>query len=412
MSKKFLFTESLIIALLFLSLLTSKVGIYIGLAALLVLQLYLLHQKHSQINEIRQKIPKIAIFSIGLFCLGIFATLPISGDFSDIGSYFRKSAVLLLLPLLIISLIRNHNIKIAQLAAVSGLIIAAIYALIQFKAIGDTTWKGQRISSFWDVGRWAEMLGYSIALLIPYTLESQARAKKKWLLYSLILICVICLLLSGSRAPLVALGVSIGLYLAVRKPRLAILSLVILGFILICANYNSNIATITHRITSITNITNDYSNIARLVMWQNGLAFSFYNLVHEPSVFLFGTGIQNMESLYLNYLDSIHGIANIKEQTHDQFSTRDIHNTYIDLLVRMGAIYAVGFISFLVVLFRSFFNQRHKSPQLSYSGMCLVITFSVTGMFYTSGLEFQFTVMLAFAAACYASILKSTQPNE
>ena len=404
--------ESSIIALLFFSLFVSKSGIYIGLSLLLIYQMYTLYKNKLHLHEEKQNLSTITIVSVGLFGLGILINLPFSGEFNDLGDYFRKCALLLLFPLLIISLKRNNNLQVVYTAVIISLIAALCYSLFQFSSIGLVEWKGQRIPSFWDIGRWGEILGYCLAILVPFILECKLQPKEKAALSILLLASIFCLLLSGGRAPLVAITMTIGVYLCIRKPKLAVACIFLTSGLLLFGQNISSIATITNRLISIINLSGDYSNIARLTMWEYGLKFTLHNLQHEPFSFLFGTGITNMESSYVSFLHSTTDVTALSMRTNNNFSMTDMHNTFLDLLVRLGAVYVIGFITLLGLFFKFFFQQRHLFPEYAYPGMCLIATFSITGMFYTSGLEFQFTVFLAFVALLYAQIIKDSTSNE
>ncbi|MGF1910268.1 O-antigen ligase family protein [Vibrio kasasachensis] len=330
----------------------------------------------------------------------------------DMSGYFRKCALLLLFPLLVIQLARGNNVKIASISATAGLTLALCFALYHLNSLGIFHWNGQRITSFWDIGRWGEILGYCVALLVPYIFEKKHKPSEKISLTFLLILCVLCLLLSGGRAPLVAIIISIGIYSIIRQPKFATACILILAFAVFFGRDTIVINAITDRASSIFNTSNNYSNIARLVMWEYCIKFMIYNAQHDLVSFLFGSGISELHINYGNYIKNTSDMASLLKQTNGYFSLTDMHNTYLDLFAKLGFIYFITFISTLFILFKSFYDYRLAHPSSAYAGMCLILTFSVTGMFYTSGLEFQLTIFLALIALCYAQIIKDSASNE
>ncbi len=164
--------EPYILGLFFLALLVSKSAIYISLTLLLILQLVLLNNNKKATNYINSN--HLFIISISTFLLGIITTFPYNLNFVDLGEFIRKSILLLLFPLLTAQLNRKNNLYVAQVCLLIGLLVALSYALYNVILLGY--WSGERIASFWDVGRWSEVLGYLIALLVPFTLEKNNEA--------------------------------------------------------------------------------------------------------------------------------------------------------------------------------------------------------------------------------------------
>ncbi|WP_167542301.1 O-antigen ligase family protein [Vibrio coralliirubri] len=386
-----------------MSLLISKSAIYISLLLLLVFQLILVL---SKVNSSEKKLGKeknfIFIVSISTFFLGVMITLPYNLELDDLSEYIRKSILLLLFPLLTIQLHRNKNLHVAKVCLLTGLLISLSYALYNLVSLGY--WNGQRVASFWDVGRWSEVLGYLIALIIPFSLEKQNEDKRNIKIYLLSITCVFFLLISGGRGPLLAVMITLGGYLLIRHPKI-LLSIVLLLLITVLFGQEINvISSITERVSSIFDTKASPSNIARLVMWKHGFKFIYYNITNDWLSFLFGVGIHNFEGQYAHFIESIGMKQHLIDLTENNFSFSDMHNTYLDLMIKLGAVYLLAYVFLLGTLFNFFFIKRNHSPSLAYSGMSLISTYSITGIFYTSGLGFQTTIFLALVALCYALI--------
>ncbi|RAS55686.1 O-antigen ligase [Vibrio diazotrophicus] len=396
------------LCLLFFSLFISKAGIYIGLSLLLLIQIYSFARNISFRELVARN--RLLWGFIGLFCLGIASTL--SMDTKDAITYFRKASILLVFPILYFQLRKSNNLQWAQVSLIAGLLVGLGNAFYELALV--TEWNGQRITSFWDVGRWAECLGYSLAILIPLIFEHRnSFTKGKRLFYIILSVCcLIALVISGGRGPLLAITITSTLYLLLRSPK-AFFTIALSLFAIFYVGKSFPPIEATHqRIASIADLHHNDSNNARLVMWQNGFNFAKYNLANKPSEFLFGVGIEHFESKYTQFLDQSMNAQNMLEQTNGEVSFKDLHNTYLDLLVKIGAIYALAYIVILVVMLKFFLIYRDQVSAWAYSGICLIITYGITSVFYTSGLEYQTTIFFALVALCYARVNVELKQNE
>lgn len=397
-------TETTIIALLFLSLFVSKSFIYIGLILLIISQAFILYKKRSWATlPLPQPITRI---SITLFAVGVISSLLFAPSLSDFFTFFRKGAIFLLLPLLYYQLKRNNNDQYASYALLVSLVIALSYAAMKIAAIGMDSWHGQRIDSFWDIGRWGELLAYSIAMTIPLIVEKSDNLKQKILLFILLVMSCTFLLLSGNRGPLLALMVSCSLYFIYRRP----IGFFILAFTISVFSYFAKdlpqVSVVGERIASIFDLSSNDSNNARLAMWEQGLHYSYYLLTHVPHNFLFGVGIEQFESSFTHFLQEHANINEIVQHTNHQFSFKDLHNTYLDLSVKLGFLYAMIFILLLFSLFVAFYRELETGSVWAYSGVCLIITYAINALFYTSGLEYQTTIFFLMLALCHTLLIQ------
>ena len=392
--------EPYILGLFFLSLLVSKSAIYISLTLLLILQLMLLNNNKKAIDYINSN--HLFIISISTFLLGIITTFPYNLNFVDLGEFIRKSILLLLFPLLTIQLKNSRNLHFAQVSLFTGLYIAVGYSIYNIIVLGG--WSGERIASFWDVGRWSEVLGYILAMTVPFYLENEKTKTQNIILLFTILISIVCLLVSGGRGPLLAIIITLTIYLLIRNPKLLIAIATTIIFVAFIGQDVPAIHSITERVFSIFGLNTLPSNSARLAMWEQGFNFTVHNLINNPTSFLFGVGINNFEESYTYYIESIGIKQQLIELTENNYSFTDMHNTYLDLAIKLGFIYLLSYISLLVSLFLHFLKKAKTNPNIAYSAMALILTYIITGMFYTSGLEFQTSIFFSLVALCYARI--------
>lgn len=400
--------ELLSLCLLFLSIFISKAGIYVGLSLLLLIQIYNFTLNRNFRALITNN--RLLLGCVGLFFLGVMSTL--SPDAKDSLTYFRKASILLVFPIIYFLLLKGGNLRWAQISIVVGLLVGLGNAFYALSLIPE--WNGQRITSFWDVGRWAECLGYSLAVVTPLIFEKRVRSSQIKRVYYILLsvTCIIALVLSGGRGPLLAVFITGSLYLTFRSPK-TLLAILISVFTLFYAGKSFQpIEAVYQRIASITDTQHNDSNNARLVMWKSGLDFAKYNLTHNPNEFFFGVGIKHFEDKYTKYLENSADIQAIVKQTNGEVSFKDLHNTYLDLSAKIGAIYALAYLILLISILKVFFKHRISGGAWAYSGICLIMTYIITSMFYTSGLEYQTTIFFSLIALCYARVSLELKHNE
>lgn len=374
---------------------------------LLIYQCFLLPSQFPAFKITTLSKNRSLLFSLIVFGIGIIVTLPYRLEFGDIGEYIRKCIIFLLLPLLVYQLRSKENHNTAITSLLIGLFIAISYAFYNLHILGLDNWNGQRVGSFWDIGRWSEILGYIIAILVPFSLESQLNKKKKCTLAFIIILCILCLLLSGGRGPILGLAISLSAYLLFRRPKVFIIFLACVTFLTMTQS-SSMLNAIIERIGSIFDITTQDSNVARITMWKLGVSFIYHNLGNDFITFLFGTGISHFETAYSDYVITITDIQKLPSH----FSFSDMHNTYLDLAIKLGAIYMLSFLAFLFSLVHHFFKNRFLTPSAAYSGIVLTLTYSITAIFYTSGLEFQTSIFLTLIALCYANATSEEHIHE
>jgi O-antigen ligase len=220
------------------------------------------------------------------------------------------------------------------------------------------------------------------------------------------------LVISGGRGPLLAITITSTLYLLLRSPKAFFTIALSLSAIFYVGKSFPPIEAVHQRISSIADLHHNDSNNARLVMWQNGFNFAKYNLANKPSEFFFGVGIEHFESKYRLFLDQSTNVQKMIDQTNGEVSFKDLHNTYLDLLVKIGAIYALAYMVIIVLMLKFFLMHKDHVSAWAYSGICLIITYGITSVFYTSGLEYQTTIFFSLVALCYARVNVELKQNE
>jgi O-antigen ligase len=135
-------------------------------------------------------------------------------------------------------------------------------------------------------------------------------------------------------------------------------------------------------------------------MWRNALGFIEFNIQHSFSTFLFGTGDSSLETLLTQYLNSVGSIEQMQMSVHNQMSLNDFHNLYLDSTIRMGAIFTVGYLSFIGYLLLSLYKMALKENTLSWMSISLIVTYLGIGTVYSNNLEFQTAIVFFLLALC------------
>jgi len=399
MSNTFRLSETFSICLLFVSVFISKAGIYISLTLILFIQLYILFHHENVAKSILRD--KVSVVCLLLFFLGLLSTLYSPSPLHDSALYFRKGAIFLLLPILMIQLRRTCNY--ASLSIIFGLLIAIIYSTKKLLELNGGTWSGERIDSFWDIGRWGEILSYILAILIPLIFSDEHKKQNLFIKLAILFICVMFILLSGGRGPLLAIAISSSLFMVFKRPKTLCFVFIIGLLLLILGKDTPQVKAVSERVTSITELHHNDSNSARIEMWKKGLAFIYQNAYLDPGKFILGTGLSSFEKSYTLYLENNYDMAAIKKDTGNQFSFKDVHNTYLDLAAKLGILYALVYIILIATIFKYFFLLcKNEASPWAFSGLCLVLTYFINSFFYTSGLEYQTTAFFSLLVLCQA----------
>ncbi|WP_175577499.1 O-antigen ligase family protein [Photobacterium proteolyticum] len=394
------FFEKAIIAFFGVSVFTSKAGLNISIVLLLLLFIYSFFSNKTYRAQIASN--KVFILSIALYLIGLVSTAIYPFNTVDTLYFARKAAFLLAIPCLFMLNMSKENKELAIKSLCVGFIFAAIFAAYQ--ALNLDSWRGQRISSFLDVGRWAEVLTYFIVFLLPLTLDGKEKKNRRVAFLCLIVIAFICLLLSGSRGGVVAsFTVSILYLVAYKRDMLLKVSAVVIVILpLLMFMFPSKASVVQDRIISITNTTSNESNSARLKMWESGSLFALEKLTNNPSAFFFGSGPINFEKEYTAFINSTN--ENIIGH-YSKFSFRDTHNGILDAANKLGIIYELLFLLLIALIARSILTA---SPNIKYSGLCVIMAFFIIGIFYTNQLEYQTICMFYFISIALPRLQENT----
>ncbi|WP_019616002.1 O-antigen ligase family protein [Psychromonas ossibalaenae] len=390
------FFEKCIVIFFGFSVFTSKAGLNISVALLFILFAYLFISNKNYRAKIANN--KIFILSISLYIIGLLSTLIYPSNSADTIYFARKAVFLLVIPCLFMINMNAENKSLAIKSLCAGFLVAVVN--VAYHAYNLGVWDGERITSFFDVGRWSEMLTYFLVFLLPLALDNKEKKQKKIIYLLLIVIGYVCLILSGSRGGMLASLMVTVLYLVVYKRdvllKLSAVLLVVLPLLMFI--FPSKVNVVENRIGSITNTTTNKSNSARIKMWESGYLFAIDNLKNNPAAFFFGSGPINFEREYSTYINSVN--KNILSD-YPEFSFRDNHNGILDATNKLGIVYEIMFLVLIALITRQIMKG---SPSIKHSGLNVIAAFFIIGMFYTNQLEYQTICFFYLISICLPSL--------
>ncbi|GHW94431.1 putative Lipid A core-O-antigen ligase [Vibrio cholerae] len=381
------------ISLLFLSLGFSKAGINIGITSILIIFIYQL-TRHSKL--LKESFGIIEKLSISLFLTGLIVSILTNFDIGEMFSFLKKGIIFLLFPT--ITHLARSNVKLNISLFYFGILAAICYSLSLWFDIGINNWNGERIGSFWDIGRWGEILAYSIIFTLPFLLDRDSSKLFKLLFILFISSSVICLILSGSRAPILAIVISSFILILFTRPKVLLFSFFSLCLLFFSLQKTDFGITAQKRLESITNTTSDASNISRITMWQSGLDFLKFKFNHQPEDIILGSGLLHFNDKFYKFMSENYDIEEIKLKTMNNFSFSDSHNSYIDILNKLGLLYLLLYISLLTSIILHLLKEA-PTPWTQ-AGISLILTHLIMSFFYTSYLEYQTIVLFSLLALC------------
>ncbi|OEE68787.1 hypothetical protein A1OO_07025 [Enterovibrio norvegicus FF-33] len=384
-----------------LSLMTSKAGLYISSSMLLLRFFVLFFESRVTFTSFRKEPFYYLPFIIYLF--GIFITICAGGSQNDLLEYSRKGGMILVIPPLVYFFSNTEMRSTCIYSLAFGFFISSTQVLLHIISHG---WNGERISGFWDIGRWGEIVSYMTLLFLPFFYSN----KKNHIILSVIIVILgfVLLALSGSRAPLLALIIILPSYMIYKKRQHGIFFLVGLILIFSSLHYLSSdtFNKFSSRVASITDTSSDHSNSARIAMWKTSLGFLGSNISTSPSDFLFGTGSHSFQEKYVSYLTTNHEKEHYSEKFNSQFSFNDSHNMYLDLINKHGVLYTLLLIGSLSsVLYRLIYSKNKISSDFDECLVLVLVGFAIIGVFYTSYMDYQTSfIYLTISLAASKSI--------
>ncbi len=388
--------ERFIFAFFSASLYTSKAGLYLS-ASLTLILLIVKAVTSLGFREWFYRHP-IAKCSLALFVLGLVTSLFSPGGAESTLLFFRKASILLLLPIAIFHFKTANNRNRALkwiLGGAAASILFSLYKLFQLNG-----WEGQRVDSFWDVGRWAELLTCLIILILFLRTHPIMKIKQKIALGLLLSLACLCVIYTNSRAPILALICLLPIYFIIFNRKILVFSTVVVLILSITIALFSptTLNIFSERVSSISNISTDNSNTARLSMWYQAINFQQTLATERPVLMVTGLGLNNIQDEFKLYLENKGVAKELMRATMNNISYRDHHNATLTLISSNGLVYTL---LFLLLIFKiSLELYRAQRTPLSNYGLFLIAAFLIISMFYTNFIELQTIVVFFLLSIC------------
>lgn len=393
--------EAFFVFLLGFGMFISKPVIYISSSALVLLLVISLLSNSVDRREILAQ--RWLIAAIGIYFLGVIATLIYPANIADLVFYARKALFLLVF----VALWLAYRDGSTRAAALTGILLGF------WVAVGLTLYhwpRGDIVTRLpggtWPVDIWGPLCAFTAAFLLPFTLSRQYGWGARLFFMTTVATALIFMLLSGSRAPMLGLFISISAYLLFSHRRLLLVLLASLVVLYWPAKliWPNQIMQIQSRIESIDYRHPDVSGQTRLQLWQLSLAQDKEKWHTNPLVLLFGSGPENHRTEIKAFFNSTNTLTeDVKKRlAQDAYPSNDVHNMYLDSIAKMGLIWTAAAIIFLIGLLVLCWRRRKTSHELSLAGALVMSTFIVTGFFYDALLHFNSVFMIFFVTLALA----------
>lgn len=393
--------NTFLIGFCFLAIYTSKAGMNITLALLLIGNIAALTNFQTFKNKILQQPIFIAMYSV--FALALIAKMIVPGNLTELATVFRKGGFLLFTPYLTILLLQRNHLTLAKSALMVGAVLAVFYSFYRLTLWPDMSLL--RIGSFWDAGRWSELVGFLFVGSLPFVF---ANTNKKPLMIGLLFLALTLasLFISGGRGAILGVAIVTFGYLLIHNRKILLSGVAVLALLVFSFSNTQPISGLLDRAGSIAEM-NHASNSSRTLVWKNGLLFAQHHIENEPIKFAFGTEHKTMHVEFEAFLNTIGSVDEMQKSVSNEMSLRDFHNAYLNNLNKMGIIYLVGYLILLTMLMKFFFNYRHIAPMYAWSGINLLAAYMMFGAVYSNEMEFQTACLFFIISIMIAGCLKA-----
>ena len=222
----------------------------------------------------------------------------------------------------------------------------------------------------------AEHLMLLLAFLLPlvFSRDSAQNHTLTWLIFTCLILSLLVLLLTQTRAAWVGFVGAWFIYLLFSRQRrrsFILLSLVAFSLLAMAFLFSPGLQ---DRLSSIIDVRKHPSNTERILVWRASLQM----LGDHPWL---GVGPDNYGEQYLTHYISPVAIHN---------TLRDAHNNYLHVLAETGLIGFGAYMALFIVLLRYFYRRYRQSPNPAWplAALLMLVAFSVYGLMNTLWVRF------------------------
>jgi len=327
-----------------------------------------------------------------LFLIPVLIGIPLSalteaGGIYEIGQYLTRFKFFIL-PIAIILVARNKNASMGLLVAVwVSALIATLYGFSQSE---------QRVlggfEGFHFILRNADMLVIVILTLIVFLFDEHFRQQYGnwfWVLFLSLLLLSAGLLMSAARGAWLGcfLGMVVFSLLFYRR------FLIIIAIAIVASLFFLGESEFIHEAKSIFDFSANFSNNARLQLWQAGWDFS-------QKQFWFGAGYSQVEPLFLDHFFS-QSVSYQQQYALAVLFPWDFHNSYLQILVEWGAVFFGIFMLCGAVLLVNLYRSIHRTMKEN----CAVVKAAVVVSFGYLPIQFFHNELYGYGTVIYLLLL-------
>ncbi|WP_315524109.1 O-antigen ligase family protein [Fusobacterium massiliense] len=328
-----------------------------------------------------------------LMLLGIiFQTLSLGG-FKSSGIFFYKNYYLLILPFSLYffeNIEKKYIVNTISIALFLG-ILKSFYNFYKYFALQYS--ESIRVDSFFDIGRWGIVLVMGLLFLL-------VNLKRDSIFYWIVFVSgIISLGLNNSRAPILSFILGIIFYLIyTKKIKIILIGAVLSAFIIYSSSNIPVLGRFEKRMQTVQE-TKTGGNAARLFMWEKNIKFFVNSFENNKKLFFFGTGIDNREKIFKDYLINDKDYNKLSSETKISVSFRDAHNAYLNMLVQTGIVFTILYYLLLFYYSLKLTIKLFREKDLYSLGSFLVLgAFLFTGIFYGYSFTYEtFTFFFLFS---------------
>lgn len=315
-----------------LAIFTSKSALTAFAGLLIIVALFRVNWK--EFRTLPSAVLMLSLYPLALI-LNIFSVAGLEGVLSETASW--------VLPLMAVPAVfifsRSEDHKLLLKTGAVSLLVGSLFSYyLFFRDFGGVFTLGIRVPSFWDVGRWATFSSLAIFGILSLLLLKPLTWSLRVPLIGLMILSCGSLVLSGSRAPWLALCVACVLLLVMLPKTVKYL----LPSLLVVVAGMSMSSGIRDRFASVWSVqispegieSQDPSNDGRLRIWRVG----WHAFQEAP---WFGAGFHNSEVLVRRAVQNHPELEAVTQSS--EFSFSDQHSSYLSVLVQMGVIYGIYF---------------------------------------------------------------------
>jgi putative inorganic carbon (HCO3(-)) transporter len=409
-----------------------EVNLFLPSEPLIIIAFLLFFIKISKSERIDNKIFKhpvsIAIYInlVWILITALTSTMPVV----SIKFFMSRFWFIIVFYFLTVELCKNYSfIKKYLWAYIIPLIIVIFYAIIRHTSIGLFEQEAAHYvvgPFFSDHTSYGAILALVIPVLAGFTIDRTNRRGIRFLSLIILTIYFIAFILSFSRAAWLSLIFAGGIFIVVilRIRLWAILLIASIVVYLLLSNFTEIVfrmgrntqdssARLAEHLQSVSNITNDYSNVERLNRWNCAL-----RMFSERPLFGWGPGTYMFK--YAPYQISYQKTP-ISTEEGDRGNA---HSEYLGPLSESGFIGSLSFLAIVIITLITGFGVYRKVPTkqmkiLSLSLMLGLITYYVHGIMNNfldtdkaSALFWGFTGMLVALDVSYNNVKRRNKEKD